>query len=543
MGQSVEERLARIEGRLVEIESALRLQVTPTPAKHSFPSPSYTPVPPPVYTISPSLQQGKPGNWLGILAVICFVLAAAFIIKLSIESGWLTPIRQLGIATLFGFALIISGFMLMRTDRAYASLLPGAGIIVLYLIAFSAHAYYLLISFQAALITTGVISGFCIWLYTRIGHDAYAITAAVGAYIAPAVLGVGEAQVFSLYYFLFCSLAFSVLSVGVQSRLLTMISAYLAIFMTACAGMHLHRDTLAACMLATHFIVFATGTYAYTIHTKLPITRSESSGFLPVLLLFYVTEYYFLDHVSHVLAPWVSLAFAAFLIGLYLGAKSYFEDKVENSQLLVTAFVTLACFHSIYLELLPGTLRPWLLPLALFTIAFPPTGADTAKKLREAFPVPAIAIGAIIAIEYMEILGRLVDETFLYPLPVAFVSLASIWAVLTREKQEDFGWMLLGTAHILAMFSFYRLTYDYNSLAVSATWLIYAVCVIAFAFMRHDEDMAKSALLVLSIAAGKALIYDVSSAPPVVRILCLLLTGIVLYISGMLMRRIAGWKK
>lgn len=54
--------------------------------------------------------------------------------------------------------------------------------------------------------------------------------------------------------------------------------------------------------------------------------------------------------------------------------------------------------------------------------------------------------------------------------------------------------------------------------------------------------MARSALIVLSFAAGKVLLYDASSTPTVVRILCLLMTGVVLYGSGFLIRKIAGWK-
>ncbi len=78
---------------------------------------------------------------------------------------------------------------------------------------------------------------------------------------------------------------------------------------------------------------------------------------------------------------------------------------------------------------------------------------------------------------------------------------------------------------------------------MSASWLIYAVAVMVLAFARRDEVMAKSALIVLALAAGKALLYDAAAAPTVVRILCLLLTGVVLYGCGLLMRRIGSWSK
>lgn len=54
--------------------------------------------------------------------------------------------------------------------------------------------------------------------------------------------------------------------------------------------------------------------------------------------------------------------------------------------------------------------------------------------------------------------------------------------------------------------------------------------------------MAQSSMLILVLAAGKALLYDASYAPTNIRIVCLLITGIVLYGAGYMMRRISAWK-
>ncbi|STX39461.1 DUF2339 domain-containing protein [Legionella feeleii] len=109
-------------------------------------------------------------------------------------------------------------------------------------------------------------------------------------------------------------------------------------------------------------------------------------------------------------------------------------------------------------------------------------------------------------------------------------------------RKEEYGYLLLGLAHLLAISGLYQLTTDYNSLAVSASWLFYAICVMSIAYFRKDKMMAKSALFVLGFAAGKALIYDASATPTIIRILCLMLTGVVLYGSGLVIRKIAEWK-
>ena len=313
--------------------------------------------------------KSKPGNWLGIIAVICFVLAAGFIIKLSIESGWLTPARQVGLAALLSVSLIGAGLTLMRSDREYASLLPGAGVIVLYLTAFAAHRYYSLIFFEAALATTGLVSCLCVWLYIKIKHDVYPITAAVGSYIAPAILGVGADAAFSLYYFLVCSVAFAMISIWVGSRLLTLVSAYLAIVMTSMLGLNLQQDTLIAGALALHFFIFSAGTYLYSRHTQKTLSEAEAWCFLPVLLIFYAAEYYFIDRIHPGLAPWISLTFAGILIGLYVSAKSYFSSRL-GSQSLILAFSAIVCFHSVYLELIPADMRSWLFVAIMLGASF-----------------------------------------------------------------------------------------------------------------------------------------------------------------------------
>ncbi|HAZ14636.1 MAG: hypothetical protein A2X86_06110 [Bdellovibrionales bacterium GWA2_49_15] len=545
-----EARLTSIEQRLTMLELYIRKSHA-SPAeepRHEIPKHAQIQPPPlPELSISirPPLQEVKSGNWLGVIAVICFVLAAAFIIKLSIESGWLTPQRQIGLAILFGFGLIGAGFALMNSDREYASLLPGAGIIVLYITFFSTHRLYSLISFETALASSAAVSGLSVWLYTRIKHDVYPITAAVGAYIAPVVLGLSVINTFAMYYFILCSLGFAVISIWVQSRILTMISAYLAILISAFIGLDLKQDDLVSFMLFLHFLIFATGTFFYTKKFKRPLTENESWSLFPVLLVFYAMEYYYLNRIQPSWAPWISLGFAGILLGLYLSAKKLFPDRNLASQSLILAFVTVVCFHSLYLELIPKDYHPWLFALVVSGGAFLPIRLWE-KKNNDALVIPTLALFAILAIELYSMIIHLISGSETSWLIVSMVSLASLWVVLifqgTQLKvQKIHDYILLGPAHVLAILAFYRLTTDYGSLAVSASWLIYAICVIAFAFARKDVVMAKSAIFVLGLAAGKALLYDASSAPTVVRILCLLLTGAVLYGAGFLIRKISSW--
>ena len=83
-----------------------------------------------------------------------FVLAAIYFVKLIHDSGWLTPERQIAIAILGAVGLIWAGVRLSSYNREYAAYLPAAGIVVLYLSVYAAHAYYQLIG--SAVVVCGV---------------------------------------------------------------------------------------------------------------------------------------------------------------------------------------------------------------------------------------------------------------------------------------------------------------------------------------------------------------------------------------------------
>lgn len=546
-----ETRLAAIEQRLAKLEKFLgagekaAVQPPPAPAPAPAPAPS-APAPAPArQQVLRAPEIARPGSWLGAVAVICFVLAAGFIIKLSIESGWLTPERQIGLAVLLGLGLIGAGLRLQSADAEYAGFLPAAGIVVLYAAVFAAHRFYALIPFETAVAMTAVVSGLCIWIYTQMRQDLYPVTAALGAYFAPAVLGLHAASEFSVYYYLLCSFAFAAISIGVSSRILTLVAAYMSILMTAATGLSLNNDLLIVWMLALNFLVLSAGVYLFTRYNGAPLTERESAGFLPVAFFFYAAEYYFINRLSPGLAPWLSLGFAAVLLVLYHAARRRFPEGELGSGSMVYAFVSVVCFHSFYLELLPPEAQPWMFVVIILAVCASEVPLSVDGRPGR-WRVPALALGAVLVIEYISMASHLLSGSG-YPWPaVSMFSVAALWILIFfrgREMPGQGGYgALLASAHLLAVLGLYRLTKDNSSLQVTASWLAYAVAVIAFAFSRRDEDMARSAVFVLSFAAGKALLYDAASAPTVVRIVCLLSTGAVLYGAGFFLRRISGWK-
>lgn len=540
--QNMDVRLKQIEKRLIKIEDKLGL------LPETYTVPVEPPMPEDITRPETNKGQGtnsKPrsGNWLGIIAVVCFILAAGFIIKLSVDTGWLTPLRQLGIAATLGVMLIGVGLVMDKVDKPYAGYLPAAGIIILYLTAFASHRIYGLVSFGGAISLCGIVSLLCIWLYTRIRHDVYSLTAATGAYLAPILLDVGGDGVFALYYFLVCTGAFSIISIWLKSRTMILVSSYLAILMTGFIGLSLHQDKLVAGILVLHFMLFSVGNMLYSVQNKTSLTQADALAFLPVMLLFYANEYRLIDGFMPDLAPWISMGFAAFLIVLYLFAKKAMEKALE-SQSLILAFAAIVGFHAFYLELLPVNYRPGLFVLIFMGLAFIPNRVGL-KTISGLYKIPLLVVACIAVMEYLSMISHLLQNEGAEWLVFALASIAGIWLLFLKKGDEvksyNGNFILLGAAHLMAIAGLYRLTQEIGSIAVSAAWLFYAVTVMFFSYTRKDDIMAKSALFVLGFAAGKALLYDASSAPTIIRILCLLLTGAVLYSCGIFIRKVDEW--
>jgi uncharacterized membrane protein len=532
--ENTEQRLSQIESRLSAIETLLgRPQQSPTPIapKVSIPLPPR------------QMPSFSTSNGLAIISMLCFVVAAAFIIKLAISSGWLTPLRQVGIAVMFGVGLILSGLALIKKDRAYASYLPAAGVTVLFLAVVASHGYYRFLSFHLAMAALAVVSLTSLALYMRIKHEFYAFAAAAGSYIAPFFLSGFYFQSFTLYYYAACTLTYAILSVEVKSRSMIVVCSYLAIIMTTLVGLTFQSYGMVAGNLVFQFLVFLVATYLYTKRHQTPLTVIEASAFLPVLVVFYAAEYLFLNRATPHWAPWLSLGFAGVLLALYWLSKKRFASVLASEKTVLT-FVTLVCFHSGYFVLLPEVWQPWLL---LFIVIGVILGSlkDYPLTVSSRFKIPLLAIAAIFALEFIELLFKLIYVTPA-PLYVSFFLFAGMWAmVILKPVQDklssDQGIFLLYATHFLAVLALYRLAVPHGSLAVSASWLVYAMIVMGVSVVRRDATLIKSALFVLGLAAAKALLYDAQAAATVIRIVCLLLTGAVLYGCGYVMKRVAHW--
>ena len=137
------------------------------------------------------------------------MLAAVYLIRLAIDSGWLTPERQVGISALSGLVLIALGLWLRKLNQTYAIVLPAAGTVILFLSTYGAHLYYGLIGATTAVALVVSICLASLWFCVVFRAELDALFAVVGSYSAPFLLPVLSGNITDLtVYFSAWSLAF-----------------------------------------------------------------------------------------------------------------------------------------------------------------------------------------------------------------------------------------------------------------------------------------------------------------------------------------------
>ena len=91
---------------------------------------------------------------------------------------------------------------------------------------------------------------------------------------------------------------------------------------------------------------------------------------------------------------------------------------------------------------------------------------------------------------------------------------------------------------MLAILFLYRVAYDFGTLAVTAAWAAYSIAILALSYQMRLHLLAKSSLMILVLVGVKALVYDASQAATGLRILSLLMTGALLFASGLILKKI-----
>lgn len=558
--KTLEERLAQVEARLDRIEQLLpAMPVTrdveadtragvAEPAAMENGGVSRPPIAAPSLTrkmadprygnvsASASLSVTQILGWTGATAL---VLAVAYLIRLALDAGWLTPERQLVLAVLSGFALIGAGLKLRAADRQYASLLPAGGLVVLFLSIYGAHLYY---HFIGAPMAAGAVILTCLaalWLGRLFESELYGLFAVVGSYSAPFLLHTLAGSVTDLViYFSAWSVLFCLYSIWIGNRRAYLLAAYLALLGFHYLWQRMAPDEWEAAFAfqAIQFVIFLGGAMAFSVRHQRPMSREDATVHLPLLLIFYALQYGLLNQHLPALAPWIALGSAGVLLLGHLTAKRTLGQPLESSAVLVGAYASLALFHAGYMELLPDAFAPWVALLLLPALGLAFRSGGVASVL---WPI-RVLIAIVFAINYVRVtVGMNVNAVPLHDV-LALLYAAELYVayVLARHLPalDSLATPALYVGHVALMSAAVQI-FD-GQLAVSFAWGAIALACLALAFKTRDKALGKSSLLIFAASAAKVMLFDLSSATPLVRIGLLVILGVTLYVGGWMYRKV-----
>ncbi len=142
--------------------------------------------------------------WLGALSLI---FAAFFLVKYSIETGWLGPIARISLGGAFGAMLLAAGQWIVRRDHIanaerIAQGLIGAGLVSLYVSLYAAVNLYDLLSPTPGFIAMAGVTGLAVILSLRHGQSI-AVFGLIGGLLTPALVGAEAPNAATLFTYLF----------------------------------------------------------------------------------------------------------------------------------------------------------------------------------------------------------------------------------------------------------------------------------------------------------------------------------------------------
>ena len=148
------------------------------------PPPSHVEPPPPLPP-NPLWAWMVGGNTLARIGVLLLFIGVGFLLKYAVEHVQVPISFRLAGIALGGIALLVIGWRLRESRRAYAMVLQGGGVGVLYLTVFGALRLYALVSPAAAFGLLVLISALSSYLAVRQDAISLAALAVAGGFLAP----------------------------------------------------------------------------------------------------------------------------------------------------------------------------------------------------------------------------------------------------------------------------------------------------------------------------------------------------------------------
>jgi uncharacterized membrane protein len=140
------------------------------------------------------------GVWFAWAGIIAVVFTVAFTLKQAFDNDWIGPGARVTLGALSGLALLALGERLRRRGlRAYAHILSGGGLLILYLSIYAAYNFYELLGQSPAFLLMALVTAAAVLLAVRLGAPAIAVLGLVGGFLTPVLISTGQDNQVALF--------------------------------------------------------------------------------------------------------------------------------------------------------------------------------------------------------------------------------------------------------------------------------------------------------------------------------------------------------
>lgn len=539
---TLEDVLRDFERRISVLEGNLKPGPAPSermavqPAAPAAPPPSSRPIAP---------KKDRTPFFLGLLGIFFLILAGAFFIKLTLDSGWLTPLRQVILSAVLGLSFLSLPHFNRHFSDSYGALLSGTGVVILHLTWFGAYQVHGLIGMHAALVVATAVGVLSLLMNGEHGNFVFAVVAIAGTYLSAPLIGHTQGIGSMLVFVLVWNIAFSALAVETKRRETLLIAAYFAflncglLMLEGNLPEHPFLAQQLLILMVVQFLIFTVGTMLFTLRHKTPLSALEAWALFPVLLIFYLLTNGLLEIVAPWIYPYNGLAVGVVVLLASLMVAKRQEGGLPSTPSLGT-FALIVIMHSLYFNLASPTLQPYL----SFVLAI---GLSQVLRLMpgqsKQWGAAIFLLGALVIYGVFLSFDTALDAWDGLLFCFAWGLLALVGLVVQAPTQLSHRQLLLSFGHLEFLSGLYRLSekFDLNQVWLTVLWGLYALLILGLSTQRKDRTMGQSAVLILTAVSLKVAFFDLWSSDDLKRIGSLVIAGALLYSCGWIYRKVKAW--
>lgn len=230
----------------------------------------------PVHAVKKQAFEFRFGKYaLQIIGIAVFLFGMGFLLKYSIEQGWISPLVRIISGLAIATGLIAASEIFVKKVGQWAFGLSAGGIILYYLSVYAAYAFYNLLTLkQTFIVLCGITIG-AAFLALRHNSRLIALFSLIGGMMAPLILYVDKFDpYFLMYYLLALAAGFVLISYIKEWFVLSWLSllflvVYKAFFINVSLGS-------ALLFYSAVFSLYVLVPYAYALYKKINNRLFES---------------------------------------------------------------------------------------------------------------------------------------------------------------------------------------------------------------------------------------------------------------------------